>query len=229
MNPQRQSLSVPIAIVIAGALIAFGLYWTGRDTTPKQQAVNTSATKSIRPVTSSDHIVGNPGATIVLVEYSDIECPYCKQFHSTLSTLMREYGARGDLAWVFRHYPVHKNSVKEGEAAECAAEIGGNDAFWKYLDKIFERTPSNDGLSLSQLPVIAKEVGLDEARFSQCLNSNKYASKVTDDRAEVTAAGAQGTPYSVLFVRNGERIPITQGALPYADMKTIIDAVLQNL
>ncbi|MBI5134094.1 MAG: thioredoxin domain-containing protein [Candidatus Taylorbacteria bacterium] len=230
MNPQRQSLSIPVAIIIAGVLIAFGLYWSGRGTaiqkpSPAAQAPSLS---SIDPIGPDDHVLGNPNAAIVLVEYSDIECPYCKQFHSTLSALMKEYGSKAQLAWAFRHYPVHNNSVKEGEATECAAELGGNDAFWRYLDKIFAATPSNDGLDLSTLPVLAKEVGIDEARFNECLASGKHKARILKDKDDVTAAGAQGTPYSVLFV-NSQRIPITQGALPYEDMKNIIDTILKNL
>lgn len=228
MNPQKQSSSIPVAIIVAGALIAFGIYWSGRDATPRAPLAQAPVRSSIPDIRPTDHLLGNPNATIVLVEYSDIECPYCKQFHSTLNMLMRDYAADSKLAWVFRHYPVHRNSAKEAEATECAAELGGNDAFWRYLDKIFAATPSNDGLALSQLPVLAREIGLDEAQFSACLSSGRHSSRVQSDRADAVRAGAQGTPYSVLFV-GGERIPITQGALPYADMKNVIEAILKNL
>ncbi len=228
MEPQKQSLSVPVAIIIAGALIAFGIYMSNRSQTP-QVAQNNQQNQivPIEGITAEDHILGDRNAPIVIVEYSDIECPFCKQFHNTLHALMTEYGAKGQLAWAFRHFPVHENSVKEGEALECAAEIGGNDAFWRYTDKIFAETKSNNGIALSRLPGIAKDIGLDEKAFTACLSSNKYQAKVEKQRQDVVNAGAQGTPYSVIFAK-GERIPITQGALPYSDMKTIIDTILKN-
>lgn len=231
MNPEntssKQSLSIPVAIIVAGALIAGGIYFSGRGKAAPAAGVRAPQEVPIKPISAADHVLGDRKAKIVIVEYSDIECPFCKQFHNTLHRLMDEYGPKGQLAWAFRHFPVHRNSVKEGEAAECAAEVGGNDAFWRYTDRIFELTPSNDGLDLAQLPVIAKDVGLDVAKFTACLDSGKYKAKVEQDRLDVIAAGAQGTPYSVIFT-NGEKVPLEQGALPYADMKTIIETILKN-
>jgi protein-disulfide isomerase len=230
MNEQKQTLSIPVAIIIAGALIAFGIYWSGRGDAPTEpvQAVNTSTAGAvnIEPIGADDHVLGDRKAPIVIVEYSDLECPFCKQYHATLNQLMDTYGVQGKLAWAFRHFPVHTNSVKEGEAVECAAEIGGNEAFWKYTDKVFELTKSNNGLDLNLLPQIAAQLGLDEAKFKTCLDSGKYTAKIEKDRQDVLDAGAQGTPYSVIFAK-GEKIPLTQGALPYADMKTILDEILR--
>jgi protein-disulfide isomerase len=227
MNEQKQSLSIPVAIIIAGALIAGGIYMSGeKGSAPVANVPAQPSLDSIAPISANDHVLGNPKAPIVIVEYSDIECPFCKQFHDTLHKIVTDYGTQ--VAWVFRHFPVHKNSIKEGEAAECAAEIGGNDAFWKYTDRIFAKTPSNDGLDLGQLPIIAAEVGLDVVKFNACLSSGKYADKITQDRTDVINAGAQGTPYSVIFA-GSERIPLTAGALPYNEMKSIIDAIIKNL
>lgn len=229
MQNNNQSLSIPVAIIIAGALIATGIYMTGRSkTTPEAtKKIAAPAAVEIKPISAADHVLGDPKAPIILVEYSDIECPYCKQFHNTIHTLMSDYGTKGKLAWVFRHFPVHSNSIKEGEAAECAAEVGGNDAFWKYTDKIFAETKSNNGIDLARLPGIASEIGLDAAKFKACLDSGKYKTKIEQDRQDVVNAGAQGTPYSVIFAK-GEKIPLTQGALPYSDMKTIIDTILKD-
>lgn len=226
--PQRQTLSIPVAIIIAGALIAFGIYWSGRGTVvqaPAGQNVPQPSVTSIKPIGPNDHVLGNPNAKMVIVEYSDTECPFCKQFHNTLHDLMTTY--KGDLAWVFRYFPVHSKSVNEGEAQECAAELGGNEAFWKFTDKVFEQTNSNDSLDPAALPQIAASIGLDVEKFKTCLSSGKYAAKITQDRTDVTSAGAQGTPYSVIFSR-GQKIPLSQGALPYADMKNILDTVLKG-
>ena len=106
----------------------------------------------MRPVSADEHILGNADARIVIVEYSDLECPFCKVFHNTMHEVVKTRA--GEVAWVYRHYPIpqlHPKAFHEAEATECAWEQGGNEAFWKYTDKIFEITPSNNGLEESQL------------------------------------------------------------------------------
>jgi len=108
--------------------------------------------KQLRPVSPDDHIVGNINAKIIIVEYSDLECPFCKVFHTTMRQVMEK--GNGDVAWVYRHYPIpqlHPKAFHEAEATECAWEQGGNEAFWKYTNRLFEITPSNNGLDESEL------------------------------------------------------------------------------
>lgn len=92
-------------------------------------------TGNLPEVTSSDHIYGNPSATTIMVEYSDFECPYCKQFQPTLKKIVDE--SNGTVAWVYRHYPLHQHSFEKLVAAECVAKIKGNNAFWEYSDLLF--------------------------------------------------------------------------------------------
>ena len=106
----------------------------------------------VRPVSPDEHILGNINAKIIIVEYSDLECPFCKVFHNTMHQVVEK--SNGEVAWVYRHYPIaqlHSKAFREAEATECAWEQGGNDTFWKYTDKIFEITPSNNRLEESEL------------------------------------------------------------------------------
>ena len=191
---------------------------------PPQPTQNLDA---VPPVTDKDHILGSKNADVVLVEYSDFECPFCKRFHPTMQQVVKEYGSK--VAWVYRQYPLgfHANAQKEVEASECAAEQGGNEAFWKYSDKIMERTTSNGtGFALDKLAPLATEIGLDANKFKQCLDSGKYTQHIKDDMAGGQKAGIQGTPGTVIIGKNGKK-EFIGGALPFEQIKPLIDKVLE--
>lgn len=94
----------------------------------------------IPPPTSTDHIIGSLDAKIIMVEYSDLECPYCKKFSVTAKRIVDE--SDGQVAWIYRHWVVHtqsgQNALPKAVASECVAKLKGNDAFWKYIDLVFE-------------------------------------------------------------------------------------------
>ena len=190
------------------------------------------AAGALKPVNKEDHILGNLIALVKVVEFSDFECPFCKSVHPTLKRIMKEYGETGKVALVYRHFPLdslHKKARKEAQASECANELGGNDAFWAYADRLFEITPSNDHLDLSLLPKIAKDIGLDRGKFEACLagdaRGGKYADHIEADVQDATASGGEGTPYIVVIAPNGEKFPIS-GAQPYSAFKAIIELAL---
>ena len=232
MNTNTQPYLIPASIVIAGALIAVGIFFGGTwgKSAPAGVAGNdTKAKIEVRPVTAEDHVLGNRKAKVVIVEYSDTECPFCKNFHTTLHQAVDEFGNSSDVAWVYRHFPIdqlHSKARKEAEATECAAEQGGNDAFWKYIDEVYKRTPSNNKLEVSELPKIASDTGLDVNKFNECLSSGRMASKVEADYQDAVKAGGQGTPY-VVFLKGKEKIPMDQGAVPYATLKGMIQELLK--
>lgn len=192
------------------------------------RALTPEGVKNIKPVTKDSHIRGDINAPIKIVEFSDTECPFCKRFHETMTRVVNEY--QGKVAWVYRHFPldsIHSKARKEAEATECANELGGNDKFWAYLDKIFAITPSNNGLDLSELPKIAEQVGLNRKKFEQCLNGGKYASHIQGDLDDAISSGGTGTPYSVLIAANGKKFVIS-GAQPYEAIKQVIESALSE-
>lgn len=223
-------LTIPLAIVIAGALIAGALYFVNRDTSPSPAAQNENNGQiDLKPVNEDDHILGNPNAEIVIVEFSDTECPFCKDFHNTMHRIIDEYGPDGQVAWVYRHFPIaqlHPKAPKQAEALECAAELGGNSGFWDYTDRLYEITPSNNGLDMNLLPVIAEEVGLDRTQFENCVNSERHAETVQADFDDAVASGGRGTPHSLL-VTAGQIVEIP-GAQPYASLRSAIDSILSG-
>ncbi len=183
----------------------------------------------LRAVSKDEHIRGDfDKAEVFLVEYSDMECPFCKRFHQTLKQVKDEYGDK--LAWVYRHFPLdnlHSKARKEAQASECAAELGGNDAFWKYLDRIYEITPSNNRLDLNKLPEIAAEIGLDVDKFKECLDSDRHKDKVQADYEDAVASGGRGTPHSILVTKDGKKVPV-KGAVPPSQLKYLIDSLLSS-
>jgi protein-disulfide isomerase len=241
-----QKIIVPVSIIIAGGLIAGAIYLTNSKPAPSKANVADIAKAAqgapdidVAPVSAVDHVLGDPAkAKVTIIEYSDTECPFCKRFHQTLDKVWSDYGQGGQVAWVYRHFPlsIHPKSPKEAEATECATELGGEAAFWKYTDIIYTNTPSNNGLDAAQLPVFAEQAGLDKTAFMTCLNSGKYASKITDAVNAGLKAGARGTPYTVLLVNDGSKVqtvPLVDnnsqslGALPYEQMKAILDSFLK--
>ncbi len=199
-----------------------------------QEQKRREAAGAVKPVDGEDHILGNPDAPVKLVEFSDFECPFCKRFHLTMKRLMNEYGEDGKVAWVYRHFPLdslHSKARKEAQAAECANELGGNEAFWAYSDRLFEVTPSNNRLDLALLPRIAQLIGLDRAKFEACLEGDsrggKYAAHIEADVQDAVASGGTGTPFSLVIAPNGKTFPIS-GAQPYAALKSIIDLALKE-
>jgi protein-disulfide isomerase len=111
--------------------------------------VATVYTGNIPPVTSDEHIFGNPDAIVTIVEYSDFECPYCKQFQPVLKQIVQESG--GNVRWVYRDYPLHQHSFEKLVAAECIAKLKGNDAYWKYGDLLFSLLKTADDSVSEQL------------------------------------------------------------------------------
>ena len=206
---QNNKLIIPLAIIVAGALIGGAVIYTSRgpspaSTTQTNDTSSTPKTVSIKPVTSADHILGNPAAKIIAVEYSDTECPFCKLFQTTMSKIIDTYGKNGTVAWVYRQFPIaslHPKAPKEAEATECVNQIAGNDIFWKYLSKIYSVTPSNNGLDAAQLPILASGFGIDKKVFQSCLDNNTYTDKIQTDYNDAIAAGGQGTPFTILVAK----------------------------
>ncbi len=231
----------PILLVCVLALtFAVGVLWQKisslEKTTKNQFAANNPQPAApqdepqagdVDPVGEGDYIRGNKNAKIALIEYSDTECPFCKTFHETAKNAIKEY--EGNLMWVYRHFPLdtlHPKARKQAEALECAGKLGGNDSFWKLLDKIFEVTPANNGLDNNTLPDLAKSVGLNKTTFKTCLDSGETADKVEADYQSGIKAGVRGTPGNILLDTQTGKARVIPGAVPYQQLKQAIDEML---
>ena len=202
---------------------------TQRKAQEERQRVAQEKAKNVPKISEQDHIYGNPDATISLIEYSDFECPFCKTFHPTPRKVVDDF--EGQVNWVYRHYPLafhNPGAQAQAEASECAAELGGNDAFWKYADAIYERTTSNGkGFPIEKLVPLAEELGLDKAAFSACLESGKYTELVRKDLEEGQASGITGTPGTIILNNDTGATKLLSGAQPIENMKKAVEELLE--
>lgn len=174
-------------------------------------------------VTDADHVRGDLSqAKVVIVEYSDFECPFCARHHPTLVDIMDDYG--NDVAWVYRHFPLsfHPEAVPAALASECANEQG---KFWEYADLLVE---NYDQLGDDMYKSLADDLGLKTAQFNDCLDTAKYQDVVDADMASGRAAGVSGTPATfingvLVAGSNGSSV----GAAPKSTFTAIIDAALK--
>lgn len=238
---------VPILLVASiGLAFTVGMLWqkvqnlegsgsrvasTGKTGTDKEGAGAPSfgSADQVDKLRDDDHVRGEKSARMLLIEYADLECPFCKRFHPTAQQIVDEY--KGEVAWVYRQFPldqIHSKADKEAEAIECANELAGNDGFWKMTDKIYEVTPSNNGLNLDDLPKLAGEVGLNQTAFKACLDSGKYADHVESDYQGGIKSGITGTPGNILLDTKTGKTKLIPGALPFENFKIEIDTMLKE-
>lgn len=243
-------MPVPTAILLGSVVIAIAILVSGGVIKVKgknEQVLSASSSAQVQPannqaqdriVTASvddDPILGKKEAPVTIVEFSDYECPYCKRhFDQTHAALKSDYIDTGKVKLVYRDLPLnfHQNANIEAQAADCARDQKGDEAYFKYHDEIFKRTTSNGtGIAVSTLPVIAKDLGLDVDPFQKCLDGAKFKDEVAKDYNDATAAGVDSTP-SFLVGRSSADGNVTgvliEGAKSFSSFKSVIDALLKS-
>jgi len=197
-----------------------------------ERAVERAITRGIQRQEENsgrDHIRGEASAEVSLIEYSDFECPFCKRFHGTPASLMGRYAGR--INWVYRHYPLdfHNPAARrEAIASECAAQVGGKEAFWQYADAVFNQTQS-DGKGLpvdNSVEVIAARLGMNRARFMRCLEDPISTKRVDEDLADGAAVGISGTPTTLIRNNRTGATEMIVGAQPPEALIAAVERVL---
>ncbi|HHB89763.1 MAG TPA: hypothetical protein ENK60_00485 [Anaerolineae bacterium] len=166
--------------------------------------------------------IGDPNAPVVIVEFSDYQCPFClRHYQQTMPQLKKEYIDTGKVLYVFKDFPLsfHEQAMPAAMAAECAGEQG---QYWEMHDKLFsERDKWNENPDVNNImKQFAQELGLNMDAFNACFDSGKYEDEILADMHEGIAAGVQGTP---AFFINGQFI---SGAQPFEVFKQVIDQIL---
>ncbi len=224
----KSSYTIPAAIVFGGIIIATAVYVSMPKNRPEERAL------LVRPVSASDHILGNPAAPVMIVEYSDFDCGFCKGFNDTLHEVIANEGASGQVAWVFREFPlteIHPDAFALARAAECAASIAGsdpatnNDAFWRFANALYMNQPVDP----SNLGMIASATGISSEAFATCYANASPAidARIAADRQNALLAGATGAPFSVILT-NGKDPVVMNGAYSYNAVRQLVDQALGN-
>lgn len=218
---KKLELTPSIAILIIGVLIAGTILFVNYYA-PARGAPDATDSTSIRLPSASDHIVGSLNAPIILVEYSDLECPFCASIHPTLKRIVAE--SEGEVAWAYRHFPlenIHSQAQPAAVASECIAKLAGNDAFWTFVDSIFTNQREMSSAYYTQLAV---GLGINPTAFKVCVASGEFDSAIDADYTEAVKNGGGGTPFTIVVGRDGAMVPFS-GALPYAQIMAVIQTV----
>lgn len=205
-NNQTQSkktnISIPVAIITAGFIIALGLAASNYvKKSPKTAAI-------IEP----EHKISQ----VAIITYFDFQCPYCARFHETMKQIIKNYP---ETEWVYKHFPldsIHAQARSAAEASECARE---QDKFWEFADGLFA---NQQNLSQDFYEILAQDIGLETEQFNACLTQRKYQDRVDQDMQEGIAKGVNGTPAS--FINN----ELISGAQPYEAVEAVIKKALNK-
>lgn len=193
---------------------------------------------SIKKPTADEAWRGPKEARYFLIEYSDLECPFCKTIHASLDQVVTN---TENVAWIFRHYPlvdIHPKAQKAAEAAECAGILSNdsvgdssgyyysgnpNDVksgFWLMSDTIFDRMPD---ITEEQFPDVAAELGFNRLTFVDCLDTGRMINRVVGYANDAQGIGVTTTPTTYIYDNQTGESKKIEGAVPYEELKKNID------
>lgn len=236
-NVKKYHIIIPV-VVAAIVVVAYLFYQQPSPAALSTQGNSTTSTQYNSNIPSQDNptisaqalisngspILGDPNAKITIVEWGDYQCTYCHLFHQdTKNQLIQEYVDTGKVNFVFRDFPLNgPDSVFAAEAAYCAGDQG---KYWQYHDELYnnwggERT---GWVTHGSLDRFANDTGLDLGQFDQCLDGNKYESRVLDNQRFGQEIGIDATPSFIII--NDNTATKLVGAQPYSVFKQVLDSI----
>ena len=213
---KKRELSLPVAIVVAGALIAIALMVR---VAPRSEAEGESGRLDLIPdISSEDFIRGNKDAPVTVIEYADYKCPACAAYQSILKDLVDE--SNGQIRWVYRDFPIF--SEEASVASRCVGKLGGEEAFWQYSDSLF----GNQKLITTEfLKEKALSFVVDETAYDSCVTDPVVQNIVHKSYNQLKyLLGFSHTPTSVIIDKNGRKYSFT-GALYKETLLDIIETL----
>lgn len=180
---------------------------------------------------ASDHMRGNRNADVIIIEYCDYESPFCQQFQDTMQEVMAVWGETGQLAWVYRHFPLeqlHPNAMEHAMSAECVARTSGNEAFWDFSDLLYSLDRSNGQIDPSLVDQLAATItGTDYPAYRSCVESELSRPIVESMVARGLENGVRGTPHSIVYLASDpSQYAVISGAVQWQQVSQYVRGLL---
>lgn len=228
-----KSITTPVAIILAAILISAShlgyamIIAKSANTTPLELFKG-------RPIDKTDLAVGKTNSDVVIVEYSDTECPFCAQLHPTIKKIREEYGSK--VSFVYRYFPltqIHPDAFDEARAVYCTGKIAGAEKRMDYINEMFTYKIGKQNMVLPKggRESLAKNIGIDGKIFNECMQSQDPANAVNASTQDGIVAGVEGTPATFVLIKNGgkyEVVSLVSGARPYEFFKAVIEEALSR-
>ncbi len=177
-------------------------------------------------ITASDYTRGNASARVQILTYTDIDCPFCKVFHSTLDTILKD---NPSISITYRHFPLeqlHSNAKVLAIASECAGQLGGDTAFWKVIDSMFDSRSPTEATDMDEVSFFITKAGISETAFNACNRGETAKMAVEADYADGVTRGVRGTPQSYVF-KDGKIVETIVGSQPLSTVQSLISDLLE--
>jgi protein-disulfide isomerase len=177
-------------------------------------------------ITKADYTTGNTSARVQILTYTDLDCPFCKSFHTTLSIILKD---NPNIAVAYRHFPLeelHPNAKKLAIAAECVGQLGGDQAFWSMVDSVFNSRQINELTDMSSVPSFVTKAGISMSAHNKCASGEIAKKAVEADLADGIVREVQGTPMSFVF-KDGKLVKTINGAQPLSVVQDLVKDLLK--
>jgi protein-disulfide isomerase len=178
-----------------------------------------------------DHYRGTKDAEIIMITYSDYECPFCNRWHPTFNSLIEKYGDQ--ITFVYRHFPLsfHAHADTLAQASECIADYTGEEAFWQFTDKVYEKMSdqsifTTEGeksvITENTILTMAANAGASQNEIQECLDTKEKADVVSKMVSGATSAGIGGTPSTIIISKKAGR-ELVPGAIPLTEVEAMLE------
>lgn len=200
---QNYSYTTPQTILISAVIISLAIIAHGALTGGSQSKAPATYFAGKTPG-EQEFVYGNEKSKVVLVEYSDTECPYCVSLHPTITSIVDTYKEK--IGFVYRHFPltsIHPGAEREAQAITCAGNLGGKDAYYGFMKTLFDTKYAQKTTTLpaDTLVALAVSIGLDKNAFLACEQDQAVKATVQASTAEGVQAGVNGTPASFVLLK----------------------------
>ncbi len=230
-HKKKFELTTPVAIILGSIIIAVSHIAYGVLVGPTNSQPVTLFAGA--PITEKDFPTGDVKSDVVVVEYSDTECPFCARLHPTMTQIQSEYKDR--VAFAYRYFPltqIHPNAFAEAQAIECVGKQLGAAKRREYIDQMFQYKITKNSMTLPKngKEDLAKNFGVNMATFNSCVSGEESSATVTAGIQDGVAAGVTGTPATIILKRDGddyEVFALIEGAREYEYFKAALDAALE--